>query len=127
MEDLTKGIADTRSGVTDVKSFIDGMRSARDQKVANYIWSKITPTNQCFLQMADLNALKSQLKEQNQRLLQVTQEKARLEAKNKINQMKEEDGVGESSFISSMTELKKSQQFELTSLPSNLECPELFF
>ena len=38
--------------------------------------------------MADLNALKSQLKEQNQRLLQVTQEKARLEAKNKINQMK---------------------------------------
>merc|ERR1712013_843382 len=75
VEDLTKGIADTRSGVTDVKSFIDGMRSARDQK------------------MADLNALKSQLKEQNQRLLQVTQEKARLEAKNKINQMKEEDGV----------------------------------
>merc|ERR1712223_1321818 len=43
--------------------------------------------------MADLNALKSQLKEQNQRLLQVTQEKARLEAKNKINQVKEEDGV----------------------------------
>ena len=58
--------------------------------------------------MADLNALKSQLKEQNQRLLQVTQEKARLEAKNKINQMKEEDGVGESSF-STMMELKKSK------------------
>ena len=58
--------------------------------------------------MADLNALKSQLKEQNQRLLQVTQEKARLEAKNKINQMKEEDGVGESSFISNMMELKKT-------------------
>ena len=44
--------------------------------------------------MADLNALKTQLKEQNQRLLQVTQEKARLEAKNKINQMKEEEGIG---------------------------------
>merc|ERR1719193_2115555 len=73
VEDLTKGIADTRSGVTDVKSFIDGMRSSRDTK------------------MADLNALKTQLKEQNQRLLQVTQEKARLE--NKINQMKEEEGV----------------------------------
>ena len=58
--------------------------------------------------MADLNALKSQLKEQNQRLLQVTQEKARLEAKNKINQMKEEDGVGESSFVSNMMELKKT-------------------
>jgi len=75
VEDLTKGIADTRSGVTDVKSFIDGMRSSRDTK------------------MADLNALKTQLKEQNQRLLSVTQDKARLEAKNKINQMKEEDGV----------------------------------
>ena len=49
-------------------------------------------------QMADLNALKTQLKEQNQRLLSVTQEKARLEAKNKINQMKEEEGVGKSSF-----------------------------
>merc|ERR1719341_1357680 len=75
VEDLTKGIADTRSGVADVKSFIDGMRSSRDTK------------------MADLNALKTQLKEQNQRLLQVTQEKARLEAKNKISQMKEEEGV----------------------------------
>ena len=48
--------------------------------------------------MADLNALKTQLKEQNQRLLAVTQEKARLEAKNKINQMKEEEGVGKFSF-----------------------------
>merc|ERR1719209_838112 len=75
VEDLTKGIADTRSGVTDVKSFIVGMRSSRDTK------------------MADLNGLKTQLKEQNQRLLSVTQEKARLEAKNKINQMKEEEGV----------------------------------
>ena len=35
VEDLTKGIADTRSGVTDVKSFIDGMRSSRDTKVRN--------------------------------------------------------------------------------------------
>ena len=49
--------------------------------------------------MADLNALKTQLKEQNQRLLQVTQEKARLESKNKINQMKDEEGVGKSSLI----------------------------
>ena len=55
VEGITKGIADTRMGVTDVKSFIDGMRSSRDTK------------------MADLNALKAQLKEQNQRLLQVTQ------------------------------------------------------
>ena len=38
VEDLTKGIADTRSGVTDVKSFIDGMRSSRDTKVRRNIF-----------------------------------------------------------------------------------------
>merc|ERR1712106_1141447 len=74
IEGLSTSIADTRTGVTDVKSFIDGMRSSRDTK------------------MADLNALKTQLKEQNQRLLQVTQEKARIEAKNKVNQQSVEDG-----------------------------------
>ena len=76
MDDLTKNIADTRTGVTDVKQFIDGMRTARDTK------------------MAELNALKAQLKEQNQRLLQVTQERAKIESKNKVNQRKMEDGVG---------------------------------
>ena len=45
MEDLTTKITDTRAGVTDVKQFIDGMRTARDTK------------------MAELNALKNQLKE----------------------------------------------------------------
>jgi len=75
VEELTQGIADTRNGVTDVKSFIDGMRTARDTK------------------MADLNSLKAQMKEQNQRLLMVTQEKAKLEAKNKINQMKTDEGI----------------------------------
>jgi hypothetical protein len=55
VEELTTGIADTRTGVTDVKTFIDGMRSSRDTK------------------MADMHALKAQLKEQNQRLLAVTQ------------------------------------------------------
>ena len=48
IEGLSTGIADTRTGVTDVKSFIDGMRSSRVTK------------------MAELNALKNQLKEQNQ-------------------------------------------------------------
>ena len=67
--------------MTDVKSFIDGMRSSRDTK------------------MAELNALKNQLKEQNQRLLQVTQEKARIEAKNKVSQQKVEDGRGKFAYI----------------------------
>ena len=34
IEGLSTGIADTRTGVTDVKSFIDGMRSSRDIKMA---------------------------------------------------------------------------------------------
>ena len=46
--------------------------------------------------MAELNALKTQLKEQNQRLLQVTQERAKIESKNKVNQRKMEDGLGKS-------------------------------
>ena len=53
ISELSNSITDTRTGVTDVKSFIDGMRTSRDTK------------------MADLNALKAKLKEQNQRLLQV--------------------------------------------------------
>merc|ERR1719234_692066 len=50
------------------------MRSSRDAK------------------MTALNSLKAQLKEQNQRLLQVTQEKAKIESKNKVNQQRIEDG-----------------------------------
>ena len=70
----------------------------------NSLWLKPTciqsrKINVCVVcYCVDQNALKTQLKEQNQRLLAVTQEKARLEAKNKINQMKEEEGVGKSSF-----------------------------
>merc|ERR1719471_641354 len=75
VEDLTKNIADTRTGVTDVKTFIDGMRTSRDTK------------------MAELNALKTQLKEQNQRLLQVTQERAKIESKNKVSQKQMEEGI----------------------------------
>lgn len=74
MSDLTNTITETRTGVTEVKAFIDGMRTSRDTK------------------MADLNALKNQLKEQNQRLIQVTQEKTKLESKNLVNQKKVEEG-----------------------------------
>jgi len=74
MTDLTNTITETRTGVTEVKAFIDGMRTSRDTK------------------MADLNALKNQLKEQNQRLMQVTQEKSKLESKNLVNQKKVQEG-----------------------------------
>merc|ERR1719232_988796 len=75
VDDLTNNIAETRTGVTDVKQFIDGMRTSRDTK------------------MAELNALKTQLKEQNQRLLQVTQERAKIESKNKVNQKQMEGNL----------------------------------
>ena len=61
MQKLTNDISETRTGVTDVKCFIDGMRTSRDTK------------------MKDMADLKAKLKDQNQRLLQVTQEKAKVE------------------------------------------------
>lgn len=64
---LSSKIMETRTGVAETKNTIDGMRTTRDT------------------QMAQMNALKTQLREQNQRLLLVSQEKARLEAKNRMN------------------------------------------
>jgi len=89
---LSDGITDTRTGVTDVKSFIDGMRTGRDTK------------------MAELNSTKARLKEQNLRLLQVTQEKSKMEAKNKINAAKMEEGR-----VVELTDfdLKKAEKQEL--------------
>ena len=45
VEELSKGIADTRMGVTDIKSFIDGMRSSRDTKVAIFKGSRLSCKN----------------------------------------------------------------------------------
>merc|ERR1719492_468400 len=74
VKELTDNISDTRTGVTDVKTFIDGMRSSRDTK------------------MADMTSLKAQLKDQNERMIKVTQDKAKLEAKNKARQAKVDEG-----------------------------------
>ena len=71
---LTDNISDTRTGVTDVKTFIDGMRKSRDDK------------------MTDMSSLKAQLKDQNERLIKVTQEKAKMDAKNKARQAKVDEG-----------------------------------
>lgn len=68
MRELSQKISETRASVTGVKSTIDSMRTTRDT------------------QMNEMSRLKSTLKEQNQRLIVVSQEKIRLEAKNKINQ-----------------------------------------
>ena len=60
--------------MTEVKTFIDGMRSSRDTK------------------MSDMGSVKAQLKDQNERLLKVTQEKAKMQAKNKARQQQVSDG-----------------------------------
>ncbi|XP_023246440.1 intersectin-1 isoform X2 [Copidosoma floridanum] len=65
VKELSQKICDTRVGVSTVKTTIDGMRTTRDQ------------------QLQEMSALKNKLREQNQRLLAVSQEKARLEAKSK--------------------------------------------
>jgi uncharacterized coiled-coil DUF342 family protein len=65
IKELSQKICDTRVGVTNVKTIIDGMRSTRDT------------------QMSDMAQLKAQVKDQNQRLVQLSQEKAKLDAKTK--------------------------------------------
>ncbi|XP_035917377.1 intersectin-1 isoform X1 [Anopheles stephensi] len=65
IKELSQKICDTRVGVTNVKSTIDGMRTTRDT------------------QMAEMTQLKAKVKEQNQRLVQLSQEKAKLDAKSK--------------------------------------------
>lgn len=67
VRELSQKISETRASVTGVKSTIDSMRTTRDT------------------QMNEMSRLKSTLKEQNQRLITVSQEKVRLEAKNKMN------------------------------------------
>lgn len=74
VKELSQKICDTRVGVSSVKTTIDGMRSTRDS------------------QLQEMSALKNKLREQNQRLLAVTQEKARIEAKNKINAAQDSAG-----------------------------------
>ncbi|KAK9887107.1 hypothetical protein WA026_020555 [Henosepilachna vigintioctopunctata] len=69
VKDLSQKICDTRLGVSNVKSTIDGMRTTRDS------------------QMQEMSQLKNKLKEQNAKLLALSQEKARLDAKNKQNQI----------------------------------------
>ncbi|XP_076392418.1 dynamin associated protein 160 isoform X5 [Megachile rotundata] len=74
VKELSQKICDTRVGVTGVKTTIDGMRSTRDA------------------QLQEMAALKNKLREQNQRLLALSQEKARIEAKNKLNMAMESAG-----------------------------------
>ncbi|SPP82145.1 intersectin-1 isoform X3 [Drosophila guanche] len=65
IKDLSQKICDTRAGVTNVKSVIDGMRTQRDTS------------------MSEMAQLKTRIKEQNAKLMQLTQERAKWDAKSK--------------------------------------------
>jgi uncharacterized coiled-coil DUF342 family protein len=65
VKELSQKICDTRVAVTNVKTVIDGMRSTRDT---------------CVSEQA---ASKAKIKEQNAKLVHLSQEKARLDAKTK--------------------------------------------
>jgi hypothetical protein len=75
VRELSQKISETRAAVAAVKMTIDGMRSTRDE------------------QMAQMSSLKVKLREQNQRLVVMSQEKMRMDARNKANA-----GSGEADF-----------------------------
>lgn len=63
VKELSQKICDTRVSVTSVKTVIDGMRSTRDT------------------QMSEMASLKARIKEQNVKLVHLSQEKAKLDSK----------------------------------------------
>lgn len=65
VKELSQKICDTRGTVTNVKTVIDGMRTTRDTCVS------------------DQTTYKAKIKEQNAKLVQLSQEKARMDAKAK--------------------------------------------
>lgn len=67
VKDLSQKICDTRVAVTNVKTVIDGMRTTRDTCVS------------------EQTQYKTRIKEQNAKLVQLSQEKIRMDAKAKIN------------------------------------------
>jgi intersectin len=75
VKELSQKICDTRVAVTNVKTFIDGMRSTRDVSVA------------------EQTQFKAKIKEQNAKLVQLSQEKARMDAKSKANPSTDDQAV----------------------------------
>lgn len=72
--------------------------------------------------MKDMNDLKTKLKEQNQRLLDVTQEKAQLEAKNKARAAAMDAAEGEENPELTEFEIKKiEKEKEVVALRENFE------
>lgn len=73
VKELSQKICDTRVAVTNVKTVIDGMRTTRDTCVS------------------EQTQYKAKIKEQNAKLVQLSQEKARMDAKSKMNSSTADD------------------------------------
>ncbi|XP_050533281.1 intersectin-1 isoform X2 [Daktulosphaira vitifoliae] len=104
-KELSQKISETRANVTGVKSTIDSMRSTRDT------------------QMNEMSRLKCILKEQNQRLITLSQEKIRLESKSKSNSQNVTVEIQEQAQLS-LTNKKltiKSLEEKISDLNSKIE------
>ncbi|XP_063874279.1 intersectin-1-like isoform X14 [Scylla paramamosain] len=107
VKELTQKISETRQGVTEVKATIDTMRSTRDTY------------------MADMNQLKAAAREQNQRLLVLNQEKARLKARSTAaaGASGAEQAAVDASFTSKQMVIKQLQE-KVDSLQAELSAKE---
>ncbi|XP_026685622.1 intersectin-1, partial [Diaphorina citri] len=107
VKELSSKITDTRVGVTSVKSTIDGMRATRDSS------------------MAEMSALKAKLKEQNQRLITLNHEKAKLEARTKANPGAHADEQEQTNLLISKKQLAlKTLREKIQDLESQLSTKE---
>lgn len=90
VKELSQKICDTRVNVTSVKTVIDGMRTTRDE------------------QMTEMTQLKARIKEQNAKLVHLSQEKSKMDSKSKTDS-------------SLSQELFTNKQINITQLKSKVE------
>lgn len=100
VKELSQKICDTRVSVTSVKTVIDGMRSTRDT------------------QMSEMATLKARIKEQNAKLVQLSQEKAKLDSK-----YAKADGLSQEIFASKQLNINQLRG-KLQSLKEEVEPKE---
>ncbi|XP_068201300.1 intersectin-1-like [Palaemon carinicauda] len=107
VKELTQKISETRQGVTEVKATIDTMRSTRDTY------------------MTEMNQLKASARDQNQRLLALNQEKARLKARNTAaaGASGAEQAAIDASFTNKQMVIKQLQE-KVEELEKELSCKE---
>ncbi|XP_059468305.1 intersectin-2 isoform X3 [Neocloeon triangulifer] len=93
VKELSQKISETRAAVSAVKTTIDGMRATRDE------------------QMTEMSTLKAKLREQNNRLVMLSQEKARMDARNRANSAV--DGADVNHAVNSKQVVLKQMQDKL--------------